>query len=75
VSLLFIVIAFWLGGNVILATAIWSRYRRRCGREQVDAERRANTPSAGIGREGDESKQSPDRPEEHGRETMKATLL
>jgi hypothetical protein len=34
VSVLFMVIAFWLGGNVALATAVWSRYRRQCAQEQ-----------------------------------------
>ncbi len=33
-SVLFMVIAFWLGGNVALATAVWSRYRRQCSQEQ-----------------------------------------
>jgi hypothetical protein len=34
VSVLFMVIAFWLGGNVVLATAVWSGYRRQCDQEQ-----------------------------------------
>ena len=66
-SLLFMVIAFWLGGNVVLATAIWSNYRRQCNQEQADAERRADTPYAGIDRDGGESKLSPERPVEHRR--------
>jgi hypothetical protein len=41
------VIAFWLGGNVVLATAMWGKYRRQCNQEQADAERRADTPYAG----------------------------
>ena len=66
-SVLFVVIAFWLGGNAVMATAIWSRYRRQCHQEQADAERRANTPYAGSGRDEGESKLSPERPKEHGR--------
>jgi hypothetical protein len=29
VFVLFMVIAFWLGGNVVLATAVWCGYRRQ----------------------------------------------
>ena len=66
-SLLFMVMALWLGGNAVLATAVWTRYRRRCNQEQADAERRADAPYAGIDRDEGESKLSPERTEEHRR--------
>ena len=66
-SLLFMVMAFWLGGNAILATDVWTRYRRRCNQEQADAERRADTPYAGIDLDEGESKLSPERTGEHRR--------
>ena len=66
-SPLFMVIAFWLVGNAVLATAVWTRYRRRCNQEHADAERRADTPYAGIDRDEGESKLSPERTEEHRR--------
>jgi len=36
--LLFILMAFWLGSNVLLATAVWSNYCRQYYQEQADAE-------------------------------------
>ena len=66
-SLLFMVMAFWLGGNAVLATAVWTRYRRRCNHEQADAERRSDTPYAVIDRDEGDSKLSPERSEEHRR--------
>jgi hypothetical protein len=67
VSPLFMVMAFWLGGNVVLATAVWSRYRRRCNQEQSDVSVVPTHLMPGIDRDGGESKLSPQRQEEHRR--------
>ena len=61
------VVVFWLGGNAVLATAVWTRYRRRCNQEHADAEHRADTSYASIDRDEGESKLSPERAEEHRR--------